>query len=108
MNWRRTVLTVTLALLLLWAVGALSQAPLFFSGAIKWTTGNPAIGMEARLVQGGAVRGRAFTNQAGLFSFYGLNGQPRDYTLKIYQGGNLLKDVPLQGVPVGGQVNIQL
>ena len=105
---RRTVLIVTLALLLLWPVGALSQPPLFFSGAIKWTTGNPAIGIEARLVQGGAVKDRAFTNQAGLFSFYSLKGQPHEYTLELYQGRNLLKNVPLQGVPVGGQINIQL
>lgn len=108
MMWRRTVLTVTLALLLLWPAAALSQAPLFFSGVIKWNTGNPAIGIEARLGQGGAVKARAFTNQAGLFGFYGLNGQPHEYTLEIYQGKNLLKNVPLQGVPVGGQVNIPL
>ena len=108
MIWPRKVLIVTLALLLLWPVSALSQPQLFFSGAIKWSTGNPAMGMEARLVQGGAVKARAFTNPAGLFSFYGLPGQPQGYTLEIYQGGNLLKNVPLQGVPVGGQVNIQL
>jgi hypothetical protein len=105
---RKTILTVTVALLLLWPVAALSQAPLFFSGVVRWTTGNPAMGIEARLVQGGAVRARAFTNQAGLFGFYGLPGQPQAYTLEIYQGTRLLKNVPLQGVPVGGQVNIQL
>ena len=105
---RRIVLIAILALLLLWPVGALSQPPLFFSGAIKWTTGNPAIGIEARLVQGGAVKDQAFTNQAGLFSFYSLNGQPHEYTLELYQGRNLLKNVPLQGIKVGGQINIQL
>jgi hypothetical protein len=108
MIWRRTALLVTLALLLIWPVSALTQSPLFFSGAIKWSTGNPAVGMEAKLVQGDAVRARAFTNPAGLFGFYGLQGQPREYTLEIYQGGKFLKNVPLQGVPVGGQVNIQL
>ena len=108
MNRRTAILVIILAVSLLWPMGSNSQTQLFCSGVIKWANGTPAMGLEVQLVGHGQVRARAFTNQAGLFAFFGLPGQPSQYTLKIFQGSNFLRDFSLQGVPVGGQVNIPL
>lgn len=96
------VLTVITGVL---STSALGQPPLFVWGNVRWNTGYPASGVEVRLIQTAtqAVAGSAYTNQAGRFAFFGVGGQPSDYSLQVYTGNTMRGHAGLTGVPTGGQ-----
>src|SRR3990172_1901896 len=86
---------------------ALGQQKVFLWGGVKWTTGSAAVGVEMRLVQGGAVKAVAYSNQAGQYAFFNVPGAPAQYVLQVYLGPQLLAtrgSDSLSAVPVGGQI----
>ena len=93
-----------LAILNFFPANTLSQTSLFVSGTVKWDTGIPAAGFEVRLVQNGVIRARTYTNQAGRYAFFGIVGQPSQYTLMVFSRDRMLKEMPLPNLPVGGRV----
>lgn len=105
---RPVVLVVACVILLgLCALPARSQQQnVFMWGAVKWTTGNAAVGIEVRLVQEGMVKAVAHTNQAGHYVFFDIPGSPPPFVVRIYLGGQLLAETSrefLKDIPRGGK-----
>lgn len=84
---------------------ALGQSSLFVWGNVKWSTGYPAVGLEVRLIKTDShnIAGRAYTNQSGRFSFYGVEDQPSDYSLQVCVGDTIRGETTLTALPIGGQ-----
>ena len=93
-----------LAILNFFPTNTLGQHSLFVSGTVKWDTGTPAVGFEVRLVQAGVTKATTYTNQAGRYGFFGIGGQPSQYTLMVFSRDKMLKEMPLHNLPVGGHV----
>ena len=104
---RRCVVTALGSALLALAVGPpfvtrrAFAAQVFAWGHIVWATGTPAAGLEVRLIRRGSVRAKAFTNQAGNFTFFDIRGNPSDYHLEVFSGQRRLKRVPIPNAPPG-------
>jgi hypothetical protein len=83
-----------------------SQPSLFIRGTVKWNTGIPAPSLEIRLVQNDNIIDRVYTNQTGGYGFFGIKGQPSQYTLKVFSGNNMLQEISLQHSSIGERVDI--
>lgn len=78
---------------------------LFVWGNVKWATGNPAIGIEVRLLQNnGMVKSTAYTDQTGSYAFFAIEGRPADYDVVAYSRGRVLGQTRVPAISPGGQV----
>jgi hypothetical protein len=85
---------------------ALSQTPLFLSGQVNWNTGFPANSVQVRLMHGSNTVATTYTNQAGRFAFFGIGGQPFQYSLQVWTGNQMRGQAGLAGVHIGGQAPV--
>lgn len=95
--------TFILIILIIFPNTAFSQQ-LFIWGNVKWNTGTPAIGIELRLVKNNITQAIGYTNQAGRYAFFDINGQPLEYMLMVFSGNANLSQISLANIPVGGRV----
>src|SRR5262249_46172156 len=90
----------------IFSTSALSQPSLFIWGTVKWNTGIPAPSLEIRLVQNENTIANVYTNQTGGYGFFGIMGQPSQYTLKVFSRNTMLREISLQDVSIGERVDI--
>ena len=89
----------------IFSTNVLSQPSLFVWGDVRWSTGYPANGLEVRLIRNNtaAIIQRAYTNPAGRYAFYGIAGQPSDYSLQVYTGNRMRGWKGVPNLPIGGK-----
>lgn len=81
-----------------------SQPQLFIAGTVKWISGVPATGLQVKLVRAGRVMATTYTNSAGRYAFFRIQGRPAEYSLQVYGRNALLKELRLPNLPAGSWV----
>ena len=103
---RRTFHCLLLAtLLVITPLAALAQP--FLVGTVRWDDGNPARGMEVRLLRGNQTVAETFTDQEGFYAFHGIQGQPGDFHIDVLSASGKLTSQPVPVPPLlqpGSQV----
>lgn len=79
------------------------QSP-FLWGYVKWATGYPAMGMEVRLVRNGAVKSSVYSDQAGSYAFFGIDGRPSEFSVMVYSRESILGQIRVPDIPAGRQL----
>jgi hypothetical protein len=81
-------------------------------GNVKWSTGTAAVSVKLRLLQNNKEKAVTYTNQNGDYGFYGVKGQPGDYTLEASFNNRVFKtfnpDDLRQKVPQGGRLDFSV
>ena len=62
------------------------------------------MGIELRLVKNNVTQATKYTNQAGRYAFFGIEGQPSDYVLMVFSGNTNLRQMSLINIPVGERI----
>jgi hypothetical protein len=80
-------------------------------GTVTWSTGTPAASVRVRLLQGTQEKAVVYTNQQGVYGFFGLPGKPSEYSLEFIFNNQLLRQVApseLQRLQRGENFDIRL
>jgi len=81
-----------------------AEAP-FVWGTVRWSTRSLASALKVDLVgSDGAVRATSYTNPTGRYAFFGISGQPPQYSLRVYYRDTLLTTKKVPNIPIGGRV----
>jgi len=79
--------------------------PPFVWGTVRWSTRSPASALKVDLVgPDGAVSATAYTNPTGRYVFFGIRGQPPQYSLRVYYRDTLLTTKRVPNISIGGRV----
>jgi hypothetical protein len=97
------VLLLTLMPLGIFLKDIRGQSP-FLRGNVKWATGYPAIAVEVRLVQNQKKIQSVYTDQAGSYAFFGVEGRPSEYTVVVYRQKSILGESKVPEVTASRQI----
>ena len=98
--WTPIVIILTMGL---FQNNALS-GELFLWGTVKWNTGTPAVGLEIRLIKDETIVARTYSNQAGRYGFFEIQGYPSQYSLEVFYSDDRLNSMRVPDLPRGGKV----
>lgn len=62
-------------------------------GRVIWRSGAPVIGMEVRLEKDNQTLERTFTNQSGMYAFFGIDPSIGEFVVVIADRSRVLKEV---------------